>query len=188
MRCRTQAVMADRWSTLLILFVAEALAWAGIPAIGAAAIAAAGALASQGTLHLSSVLVVGTAGAWLGGLGGWRIGRRIAQAGLDRPGRFAQRRARVLRSGEGVAQRYGRYMVFFVPSWVSGALRMPFHQFMIWNAVAAFLWVAAAALGAYGIGSAASGGSTLDALLPLLGAVAAATLLVGTVRRRRRRH
>src|SRR4051794_21149615 len=181
---------ADRWTTLLILFVAEALAWAGVPAIGAAAIGAAGALASQGTLHLWAVVVIGTAGSWLGGLAGWHIGHRVARAGLDRPqpGRFADKRTRALGSGERVAQRWGRYMVFFVPSWVSGALAMPFRQFAVWNLVAAFLWILAAGLGAYGIGSAASGGSLVETLLPLLASVAAAGLLgLAFVRWRRQR-
>jgi membrane-associated protein len=173
---------------LLALFVAEALAWAGVPAIGAAAMGAAGVLASQGSLDLWAVLIVGTAGAELGALGGWDIGRRVAQAGLDRPGRFAERRRQALETGERVAQRWGRLLVFFVPSWVSGAIGMPFGQFAVWNVPAAFLWMIAAGLGAYGVSSAVSGGSLLDSLVPLLLAAAAFVSLALVLVRRHRRH
>jgi membrane-associated protein len=139
---------------LLALFVAEALAWAGVPAIGAAGMGAAGVLASQGSLDLWAVLIVGSAGAEVGALAGWWIGRRVAQAGLDRPGRFAARRNQALGAGERFAQKWGRLVVFFVPSWVSGALGMPFRQFALWNVPAAFLWMVATGLAAYGVGSA----------------------------------
>lgn len=180
---------SDNWVTFVVLFVAEAVAWAGVPAVGGAAIGAAGVLAQQGVLHLWAVIVVGTIGAALGGLVGWYIGHRVARAGVDRPGRAAQRRRQALETGERFAERWGRLMVFFVPSWVSGALGMPFRQFAVWNALVAFLWVLAAGLGAYGITSAASGGGLVDSLVPLLVATVAATLLIvalARVRRRRR--
>jgi membrane-associated protein len=170
----------DRWTTFLALFVAEALAWAGVPAVGAAALGAAGVLAGQGELHLWAVLVVGTIGAEIGGLVGWQIGNRVARAGLDRPGRVAERRAKALESGEHFAGRWGRLVVFFVPSWVSGALGMPFRQFALWNILAAGLWTLCAGLGAYGVTSAASGKSLLNSLLPILIAVAALATIVAT--------
>jgi membrane protein DedA with SNARE-associated domain len=177
-------------TTFVVLFFAEALAWAGVPAIGAAAMATAGVLASQGTVHLWAVVVVGTAGSWVGGLAGWQIGHRTAWAGLQReePGRFAARREKALDTGERFEKRWGRLMVFFVPSWVSGALGMPFGQFARWNVLAALLWVMCAGLGAYGIGSAASGNGLLHSLLPILiAAGAAAALILLYVRWRRRR-
>jgi membrane protein DedA with SNARE-associated domain len=172
-----------------VLFVAEALAWAGVPAIGAGGMAAAGALASQGTVHLWSVIVVGTLGAWLGGLCGWWIGRRVARAGLDHDrGHFAERRTKALGAGEKLAQRWGPLMVFFVPSWVSGGLGMQLRPFAAWNLAATLVWVIVAGLGAYGVTSAASGGSLSNSVLPLLVAVLAAAALVAAfvhVRRRR---
>ncbi len=177
-------------TTFVVLFFAEALAWAGVPAIGGAAMATAGVLASQDVLHLWSVLVVGTAGSWVGGLVGWQIGHRTARAGLDREerGRFAARREQALGAGERFERRWGRLMVFFVPSWVSGALGMPFGQFALWNVFAAMLWVLCAGLGAYGIGAAASGSGLLHSLLPILiAAGAAAVLVLLYVRWRRRR-
>jgi membrane protein DedA with SNARE-associated domain len=75
-----------------------------------------------------------------------------------------------------------------VPSWVSGAMGMPFRQFALWNVPAAFLWMVTAALAAYGVGSAVSGGSLVDALVPLLVATAAFAILVFVFMHWRRRH
>jgi membrane protein DedA with SNARE-associated domain len=179
---------ADKPATFAVLFVAEALSWAGVPALGAAAMGAAGALASQGTVHLWAVLVVGTIGGWIGSLGGWWIGNRVARAGLDHEGRFTERRRQAVTSGERIERRWGRLIVFFVPSWVSGALGMRFGQFARWNVLAALLWTLGAGLGAYGVGSAASGGSLLSSLLPILIAVAALVAIVMIVVRQLRRH
>ena len=87
---------ASKASTFVILFFAQAASWAGVPALGAAASGAAGALAAQGKLHLWAVLVVGTAGAELGSMAGWWLGHRVARAGLDGHGRFAERRRKAL--------------------------------------------------------------------------------------------
>jgi membrane protein DedA with SNARE-associated domain len=169
---------ADRWTTLLILFAGQALSWAGIPAIGAAVAGAAGVLASQGTLHLSSVLIIGTAGAEIGGIAGWRIGRWASARPGDRDGRFAERSAKALASGHRLEEKVGGVMVFFVPSWVSGSLGMSLRRFAVWNLAAAALWTLAAVLGAYGIGSAVTGGHVKDWLIPGLIAVAAIGALI----------
>jgi len=136
---------ADRWTTLLALFLSQVLAWAGVPAIGAAAIAAGGALASQGVLHLWSVVFIGALGAELGGLVGWWLGRRVAHTGLDHPGRFANRRQQALDAGERIAKRWGPLMVFFVPSWVSGAMGMAARKFALVSSLVPLLAAAAAA-------------------------------------------
>ena len=179
---------ADKATTFLGLFAAQMAAWAGIPAIGAAAAGAAGALASQGTLHLWAVLVVGTAGAEVGSLGGWWVGRRIARAGLDGEEGSAGKRRQALAAGEKVEQRWGRLIVFFVPSWVSGALGMSFRQFATWNLLAALLWNVGAALAAYGVASAASGHSFPRVVVPLVVAAAAAWATARMFRAFRRRH
>jgi membrane protein DedA with SNARE-associated domain len=184
---------ADKAGTLAILFFAQALSWAGVPALGAAAAGAAGALASQGTLRLWSVLVVGTAGAELGSLAGWWIGNRLARAGLDRSsgdhkGRFSEKREKALEAGEKIEQKWGRLIVFFVPSWVSGALGMRFRQFVVWNLLAALLWNVGAGLAAYGVASAASGKSALSSAVPLAIGVAALAAIYVILRALWRRH
>ncbi len=178
---------ASPW-TFLALFTAQALSWMGVPALGAAA-GAAGALAHQGTVELWAVLVVGTAGAEVGSLGGWWIGYRVARAGLgpddaapdsNASGKpLNDRRRKALAAGEKVARRWGRLMVFFVPSWVPGALGMPIRQFAFWNFFAALGWNIGAALTAYGIASAAYGDAALHFLVPLaIGLVTLAAIFV----------
>lgn len=160
-----------------------------MPALGAAAAGAAGALASQGKLHLWAVLLVGTAGAEVGSLAGWWIGRRVARAGLDHEGRFTERRKKALDAGEKVAAKWGRLIVFFVPSWVSGAMGLSLRQFATWNLLAALLWNIGAALASYGIASAASHRSAQHIVVPLLIAVAvlvASALLLRMFWRRHR--
>jgi membrane-associated protein len=188
---------ANKASTFVVLFLAQALSWAGVPALGAAAAGAAGALASRGTLHLWAVLVVGTAGAEVGAMVGWWLGNRVARAGLDeqavslaQEGRFAKKRREALDAGEKIEHKWGRLIVFFVPSWVSGALAMRFRQFAVWNLLAALLWNVGASLASYGVASAASGKSALHIIVPLVIGVAALASIYFILRTllRRRRH
>lgn len=169
---------ANQASTLIVLFFAQVASWAGVPALGAAAAGAAAALASQGTLHLWEVLVVGTAGAEVGSIGGWWLGRRIARAGIDGESSFDAKRRKALTAGEKVERKWGRLIVFFVPSWVSGALGMTLRQFATWNLLAALLWNVGAALTAYGIASAASGKAAAHVIVPLVLAVAIGAAIV----------
>ena len=89
---------ADRASTFLIVFIGEALSWAGVPAVGAAAVGAAGVLASQGQIHLWAVIIVGTIGAEVGGLVGWWLGGRVSGSERAR-GREGGRRDKALTAG-----------------------------------------------------------------------------------------
>ena len=181
--------VAGGFGALVVVFCGELLSWAGIPAIGAAALGAAGVLASQGDLTLWAVLVAGVLGAQVGGLIGWRLGRWLgirhpaltddagAEPERDRERRLVERGRRAIASGERLQRRIGGVMVFFVPSWVSGRLGMPLRRFAFWNAGATVLWTTAAGLGAYGVGSAISGRSLSHILLP----IAAAALAFGGI-------
>lgn len=163
---------ANQASTLIVLFFAQMASWAGVPALGAAASGAAAALATQGTIDLWAVLVVGTAGAEVGSIGGWWMGRRIARAGIDGQSSFDAKRRKALMAGEKVESKWGRLIVFFVPSWVSGALGMTLRQFATWNLLAAMLWNVGAALTAYGIASAVTGKAAVHVVVALVLAVA----------------
>lgn len=181
------ASTADKATTFLVLFFAQMASWAGVPALGAATAGAAGALAKQGTLHLWAVVVVGTAGAEIGSLAGWWFGNRAARAGLD-DGEGSKKRRAALATGEKIERRWGRLIVFFVPSWVSGALGMPFRQFATWNLLAALVWNVGAMMAAYGIASAVSGGSLWEIVVPLVIALAAGWLTIRIFRSFRRHH
>jgi membrane protein DedA with SNARE-associated domain len=181
------ASMADKPTTLTVLFVSQALSWAGVPALGAAAMAAAGGLASQGVVSLWAVLVVGTIGAAMGGIAGWWIGNRLTPTGGDRSERFdATRRGRALGAGERFASRWGPLVVFLVPSWVSGALGMPLRRFVVWNLLAAAAWNVGAGTTVYGVGFALSGGSGASSATAIVVGLAA-LLVVGSLFVRRKR-
>src|SRR5450631_55022 len=75
------------WWEYLLLFLAVGASWAGVPAIGSAAVAAAAAGASQGNLNLAAVIVIASIAGEVGGLIGYRIGIHWGLQLLDRPGK-----------------------------------------------------------------------------------------------------
>ena len=69
------AGLGGTWWQYLLLFLAVAASWAGVPAIGTAALGAAAVAASQRRLDLTAVIVVAVIAGEAGGLGGYAIGR-----------------------------------------------------------------------------------------------------------------
>ena len=61
------------------------------------------------------------------------------------------------RQGEEVYQKWGRAAVFVTPSMVSGALKMRFRQFAVWNFLAGLAFVLSVGPGAYGVGRVSAG-------------------------------
>jgi membrane protein DedA with SNARE-associated domain len=121
-------------------------------------------------------------------MGGWWLGRHAARGGLNKEGRFAEKRKKALDAGGKVEATWGRLIVFFVPSWVSGALGMPARQFAFWNFFAAALWNVGAALASYGAASAATGKAAVHVIAPIAIAAVAAGAMVWIFRSVRRRH
>lgn len=68
--------VAGSWWTYVGLFILVAASWAGVPAVGGAALGAAGAAASQGRLNLALVVGVAAVAGEVGGLIGYAIGNR----------------------------------------------------------------------------------------------------------------
>jgi membrane protein DedA with SNARE-associated domain len=170
------------------LFAAVGASWIGIPIVGAGVLAAAGVLASEGELSIWLVILVASLGAWSGGYVGYRLGRHAGTAIAEVPGPGRHHRRRLMRSGERVYSRWGRLAVFFTPTFVSGALRMPLPTFLRWNAAAAILSTAITALSAYGVGAALLGRlSSRQGVLALVGAAGLIVLAVVLVRRSRSR-
>ena len=81
------AGLGSTWWQYLVLFLAVAASWAGVPFIGTAALGAAAVAASQRRLDLAAVIVVATVAGEVGGIGGYAIGRRWGRQLLERPGR-----------------------------------------------------------------------------------------------------
>ncbi len=181
------ADLASSWWQYLLLFVAVAASWAGVPFIGATALAAAGAAASQNNLDLTAVVVTATAAGEVGGLIGYSIGNRWGRQLLGRPGKHQAGRQKVVERGEIAYARWGRLAVFFTPAIVSGTARMKYGQFVLWNLLAAFGFAISVGASAYGIGRVVTGHDTLkDVAILVLGLAVGALVAVLFVQRRHR--
>ena len=177
----------DTWWQYVLLFLAVAASWAGVPFIGASALGAAGIAASQGDLSLALVVVVATAAGEVGGLIGYAVGDRWGRVLLERPGRHQEGRQRMVEKGERAYARYGRMAVFFTPAIVSGTAKMQHGQFVVWNLIASLAFAISVAASSYGIGRLVTGHISLDDFLTLVvGLGVGALVMVWFVRHRRR--
>ena len=167
---------------LLGVFVGiEAL---GVPLPGETAVIFAGLAANQGRLWIVAVIVVAAAGAIIGDNIGFMIGRRGGRALLERPGRFAEERRRVLEIGDPFFARHGPKAVFLGrwitglrvwTSWLAGASDMRWPTFLVWNALGGTAWAASVALAAYYGGT---GVEKVFSKIGLYGGIAAAVVAV----------
>ncbi len=179
--------VAGTWWEYLVLFVAVAASWAGVPVIGASALGLAGVAASQGKLDLTVVLVVSTAAGEVGGLIGYAIGNRWGRELLERPGRHQAGRQRMEVRGEQAYARWGRVAVFFTPAIVSGTAKMHHGQFALWNLLASFAFSVSVAASSYGLVKIFTGHhSVLDVGTLLVGLLVGTLLTVRFVRHRGR--
>lgn len=174
---------------LLFALVAAESAGAFVP--GETALIVAAALASQGRLSLPLVIAVAAGAAILGDNVGYLIGRRGLRFLLDRPGRSAEARRRLVERGEAFFARRGSAAVFFgrwlpglrvVTSWLAGAERMPWRRFLLWNALGGIAWAATIGALAYVLGRSASG--SLGAIGFVALGVAALVYVFSRIRRR----
>jgi membrane protein DedA with SNARE-associated domain len=180
--------LADNWWQYLLLFLAVAASWAGVPFIGATALGAAGIAASQGKLNLPAVVLVATAAGEVGGLIGYAIGNRWGRLLIERPGKHQAGRQRMVERGERAYERWGRLAVFFTPAIVSGTAKMHHGQFVLWNLLASFAFALSVGASGYGIGGLVSGNAAPHVVgTLLLGVVVGAVVMVVHVERRRRR-
>ncbi len=150
---------------LVLLFLFVAIESAGVPVPGETALVAAAVLArpEHHAYSLTSVIVVGAAGAivgdnvgyWLGRVGGRQLIRRV---GFVR--RYAER---ALPPSERFFKKHGGKTVFFArfvavlrvtAAWLAGISRMRWWQFFAWNAAGGIVWATGISLLAYWAGKA----------------------------------
>ena len=176
---------------VLFAFVAAESAGALVP--GETSLIVAAALASQGRLSLPLVIAVAAGAAIIGDNVGYLIGRRGLRRVLDRPGRWAAGRRRLVERGEAFFARHGSAAVFFgrwlpgtrvVISWLAGADRMPWPRFLLWNALGGIAWAGTVGSLAYVLGRSASGSLGAIGFIGL--AVALVVWLTTRIRRRLR--
>jgi membrane protein DedA with SNARE-associated domain len=99
--------MGSTWWPYVVLFLTVTASWAGLPAVGPAAIGAATVAASQNKLDLTAVIVVSVLASEIGGICGYAIGRRWGRRLMERPGPHQARRIKVERRGERLYARWG---------------------------------------------------------------------------------
>jgi Uncharacterized membrane-associated protein len=182
------ASLGSTWWQYLLLFLAVAASWAGVPVIGTAALGAAAVAASQEKLDLAAVIVVAVLAGEAGGLGGYAIGRRWGRRLLERPGKHQEGREKLIQRGESLYARWGWLAVFFTPAVVSGTAKMPPYRFALWNLLDSLGWSVSVAASAYGVGRLATGHHTgHDIAILLIGLAAGVLVAVAAMRRHRRR-
>jgi membrane protein DedA with SNARE-associated domain len=181
------AGLGSTWWQYLLLFLAVAASWTGVPFIGTAALGAAAVAASQGQLDLAAVIVIAVLAGEVGGLGGYAIGRRWGRQLLDRPGKHQAGREKMMQRGERLYARWGWLAVFVTPAIVSGTAKMPAYRFAIWNLLDSLGWSVSVAASAYGIGRLATGHHAAHDIATLVIGLAVGVLVaVAAVRRHRR--
>jgi membrane protein DedA with SNARE-associated domain len=184
----TAGVAVDTWWQYLLLFVAVAASWAGVPFIGATALGAAAVAASQGHLNLAVVVGVATLAGEVGGLIGYAVGDRWGQLLLERPGKHQEGRRKMVERGEKAYAKWGWLAVFFTPAVVSGTAKMRHGQFVIWNLIASFAFAVSVAASTFGIGRLVTGNTSLhDIVTMLVGLAMGAVVMVWFVLLHRRR-
>ena len=165
----------------LVVFIAAAAGYMGVPVIGTAVITGAAFLASQGELNIAAVLIVAAIGCEIGGLGGFRIGFHWGRQLLEHPGPALEWRKKTVAKGEEVYQKWGRAAVFVTPSIVSGALDMKFSQFVVWNFLAGTVFAVSVGASAYGLGKVSTGHTDPVSVGMLIGGVVVTALCVVAV-------
>jgi membrane-associated protein len=137
---------------LFVLIVAES---SGAPVPGETALITAGVLASHGQVRIELVLLLAALAAIIGDNLGYAIGRSGGRRLLERPGFLEHHRHRVLEHGEPFFARHGAKAVFLgrwvaglriAAAWLAGINRMPWPQFLFWNALGGIAWATSVGL------------------------------------------
>jgi membrane protein DedA with SNARE-associated domain len=179
-----------------LLFLGVAAESSGVPVPGETALITAAVLASRGKMDIAVVIPLAALAAIVGDNIGYVIGRKGGRWVLERPGRFQRQRRQVLALGEPFFERHGPKAVFFGrfvlglrvwASWLAGATRMPWHSFLLWNALGGICWATAIGLLAYFLGNAAGNVVSTFGLYGLFALVVGAAS-VYLAHRRHRRH
>lgn len=153
----------------------------GVPSPGETALVAAAVLASQGTLNIWLVILIGACSAILGDNIGYLLGRHLGRDVLERRGPFHEHRTRVIDAGDRYFKRHGAKTVFigrwialirFATAWLAGINHMPFKVFFPWNAVGGITWAVTYGLVGY------FGGNAVAHVFERVGIVAGIVLAV----------
>jgi membrane protein DedA with SNARE-associated domain len=185
----------SQWA-LLLMFVLLVLESFGLPLPGETALIACAVLASQGSLSIAWVIVVGSLAAVIGDNLGYWAARKGGRPLLQRH-RLTQRYAeQYLPRGERFFERHGPKAVFFgrfvavlrvTAAWIAGLSHMHWWRFFGWNMAGGIIWATLVAVIAYALGDAAARALSRYGLYAAGGAVVLAALGFVIVRRLEKR-
>jgi membrane protein DedA with SNARE-associated domain len=154
----------SQWA-MLLLFVLLTLESFGLPVPGETVLIACGVLASQGSLSIETVVVVGVLAAIVGDNLGYWAARKGGRPLLERyqltrkyADRYLPRSERFFAKHGGKAVFFGRFVAVLrvTAAWVAGLSHMRWWRFLVWNAAGGIVWATLIALIAYYLGSAAA--------------------------------
>lgn len=153
-----------QWGYLVIFLgsMLESAAFLGLIIPGESLVLVAGFFAAQGLLDLEVLVVIVAVGAALGDSIGYEMGRRMGRPALVHyGGRFGLNNERVDKA-DAFFVRHGSKAVFLgrfvgfaraVVPFLAGSSRMPYRQFLPFNAAGAVLWASAVTLLGYFLGA-----------------------------------
>ena len=154
----------SQWA-LLIMFALLALESFGLPVPGETALIACSVLASQGSLQIGWVLVVGIAAAIIGDNLGYWAAREGGRPLLQRNRVTRAYAEKYLPKGEKFFKKHGGKAVFFgrfvavlrvTSAWTAGLSHMHWWRFFGWNAAGGIVWATGVTLVSYYLGDAAA--------------------------------
>jgi len=169
----------SQWA-MLLMFALLTLESFGLPVPGETALIACSVLASQGTLSIVAVAIVGVLAAIVGdNLGYWAArkgGRRLlTRHRLTRPyaEKYLPRGERFFAKHGGKAVFLGRFVAVLrvTAAWVAGISHMRWWRFLAWNAAGGIVWATAVSVIAYYLGDAAASAFSRYGLYAAGGAV-----------------
>jgi membrane-associated protein len=133
----------------LTVAAAAAASWFGVPGPGEPVLIGAGVLAAKGRLDLASVILVAWAGATVGGIAGWVVGRKAGRSIVTVRGPLHAARLRTVERGERIFERYAVVAILLTPSWIAGIHRVRSRVYQPTNVLAAAVWAAGIGVGSY---------------------------------------
>jgi membrane protein DedA with SNARE-associated domain len=142
----------------LVVFLGVMLENTGVPVPGETALLAGAALAQSGRLSLTWVVVIAIAGAILGDNFGFAIGRFGGRSLAERYGGPLGVTPARLRQFDQFFLKYGGWTVFIarfvtglrvIGAVLAGGSGLPWHTFMLFNALGAVVWCSCIAAAGY---------------------------------------
>ncbi len=137
----------------LALFLLAGLSGLGVNGFGEAALIAAGVYVANHHLPVAPIILIATAGGFLGGLGGFLLGRHGGRTILTAPGPLSRVRRKMLAQSEEIYLHHDTVAILVTPPWAAGIHAVRWGKFLWLNLCSALVWAAALGLGAYYLGS-----------------------------------